>query len=102
SATADGSANTRIKLHDMQVCLTEKAQLCGAFAEPSDGLEPATPPYHVLRSATRRNPPQRFRLVSAALAVYRFATDCHRLHPRGSIRAPSFVRIDALREKIAA
>ena len=29
-----------------QVDLNEKAPTCGAFAEPSDGLEPSTPPYH--------------------------------------------------------
>jgi hypothetical protein len=29
-----------------QVDLNEKAPISGAFAEPSDGLEPSTPPYH--------------------------------------------------------
>jgi hypothetical protein len=28
---------------DEQVVLNEKAPTCGAFAEPSDGLEPSTP-----------------------------------------------------------
>jgi hypothetical protein len=30
-------------------------------------------------------------LVSAVLAAVRFAADCHRLQPRGSIKAPPFV-----------
>ncbi len=47
----------------------------------SDGLEPSTPSL----------PWQRFWLVSAAFALSRFAIDCHRLQPRGSIKAPSYV-----------
>ena len=30
----------------MQVHPKEEALVCGAFAEPSDGLEPSTPSYH--------------------------------------------------------
>ena len=30
----------------VQVEAKEVAPFCGAFAEPSDGLEPSTPPYH--------------------------------------------------------
>jgi hypothetical protein len=45
----------------------------------------------MLQSATGRNPRQRFWLVFAGPAPIRFATDCHRLQPRGSIRAPSDV-----------
>jgi hypothetical protein len=35
-----------------QVALNEKARTCGAFAEPSDGLEPSTPslPYTCARN----------------------------------------------------
>jgi hypothetical protein len=37
----------RLHIHrtfdDEQVVLNEKAPTCGAFAEPSDGLEPSTP-----------------------------------------------------------
>jgi hypothetical protein len=61
------------------------------FAEPSSGLEPETPPYHALDSATGGNAPQRFRLNSAAFGGTAFATGCHRLQPRGSIKAPSLV-----------
>src|SRR6266581_339051 len=47
------------------------------------------PPYHGTSQATGRNLRQRFWLVSAASATPRFADDCHRLQPRGSIKAPS-------------
>jgi hypothetical protein len=30
-------------LEILQTAFTEKAAICGAFAEPSDGLEPSTP-----------------------------------------------------------
>ena len=50
-----------------------------------------TPPYQALLPVTRSNPEQRFRLRFAAFASIRFAADSHRLQPRGSIKAPSFV-----------
>jgi len=43
------------------------------------------PPYHGTSQATGRNPRQRFWRVSAVSALSRFAADCHRLQPRGSI-----------------
>src|ERR671937_80420 len=49
------------------------------------------PPYHALQTATGGNRRQRFWLVFAVSAAIRFATDCHRLQPRGSIKAPSNV-----------
>jgi hypothetical protein len=49
------------------------------------------PPYHALLSATGRKPRQRFWRVSAVFERMRFATGCHRLQPRGSIKAPSSV-----------
>src|SRR5919201_6123243 len=49
------------------------------------------PPYHALQSATGGNRRRRFRLVFAVSAAIRFATDCHRFQPRGSIKAPSNV-----------
>src|SRR5919197_3988957 len=49
------------------------------------------PPFLALQTATGRNRRQRFWLVFAVSAAIRFATDCHRLQPRGSIKAPSFV-----------
>jgi hypothetical protein len=39
----------------VQVGLNENEVMCGAFAEPSDGREPSTPPYQVLAAATGRN-----------------------------------------------
>jgi hypothetical protein len=44
------------------------------------------PPYHALLAATGRNRRQRFSLDFAVFAPERFATGCHRLQPRGSIR----------------
>src|SRR5439155_23368421 len=35
-----------LSLHDALPILNEKGPTCGAFAKPSDGLEPSTPPYH--------------------------------------------------------
>jgi len=49
------------------------------------------PPYHAVRIATGCNPRQRFGLVLAVSRLSRFAVDCHRLQPRGSIKAPSYV-----------
>jgi hypothetical protein len=43
----------------------------------------------LLTQATGRNPRQRFWHVSAVSALSRFAADCHRLQPRGFIKAPS-------------
>src|SRR5947208_15733389 len=47
------------------------------------------PAYHGTSQATGGNRSQRFPLVSAASAAPRFADDCRRLPPRGSIKAPS-------------
>src|SRR5262245_22368495 len=69
----------------------EKARICRSFSEPSDGLEPSTPSLPCARLTTGRNQRQRFSLVSAVSGAVRFATGCHRLRPRGSIKAPSFV-----------
>src|SRR5439155_6202630 len=41
-----------------------------------------------ISQATGRNRRQRFSLVSAVFGAGRFAADCHRLQPRGSIKAP--------------
>ena len=49
------------------------------------------PPYHALRMASSRNRRQRFGLIFAGSAPIPFATDCHRLQPRGSTKAPSSV-----------
>src|SRR2546430_4509867 len=53
---------------------------CSAFAEPSSGLEPETPPYHALASATGRNPRQRgfglFRPLRHSVDLRLIATGC--------------------------
>jgi hypothetical protein len=67
---------------------TGKSYLAATFPKPSDGLEPSTPPYHAPRSATGRNPWQRFWLVRAVFGAIPFATGCHRLRPLCSINVP--------------
>src|SRR6266516_1884139 len=44
--------HTRCTFDKEQVGLNENASTCGAFAEPSDGLEPSTPslPWNVARN----------------------------------------------------
>src|SRR5262245_47704327 len=79
------------RLETLQSRRAKKAPVCGAFAKPSDGLEPRPPPYHALLSATARNPRQQFSLDCAVFGHGAFATSCDRLQPRGSIKAPSFV-----------
>jgi hypothetical protein len=54
-----------------------------------EGRRPPT--YHGLRSATGRNPRQRFWLDFAVVGVAPFATRCYWLRPLGSINAPSLV-----------
>jgi hypothetical protein len=49
------------------------------------------PPYHAVVAVTGGNSPQRFALVLALSGRERFAAVCHRLQPRGSIKAPSLV-----------
>jgi hypothetical protein len=48
-------------------------------------------PYHGTSQATGRNPRQRFWLDFAVFGAAPVATDCQRLQPRGSIKAPSSV-----------
>jgi Adenylate and Guanylate cyclase catalytic domain len=72
----------------LQVDLNEKAEspVSGAFAEPSDGLEPSTPslPWNIAGNRWQR--------ICLGFWVYeagRFAPACRLLQPRGSIKAPS-------------
>src|ERR671932_1662429 len=74
-----------------QAITKEEGPLCGAFAEPSDGLEPSTPS---LPCAARGNRSQPTATVCACLspfAAVRFAAVCYRLQPGGSIKAPFLV-----------
>jgi hypothetical protein len=70
----------------VQVGLNEKAPTCGVFAEPSDGLEPSTPssPWNV--SSNRSQPVATDFACFRGLRARRFATNCHRLQPPGSIK----------------
>ena len=65
-----------------------RAPMFGAFAGPSDGLEPETPS---LPCAPKPLPWVATGCQSAYLNHFRgfcFATGCHRLRPLGSINAP--------------
>jgi hypothetical protein len=72
----------------------KKAAFCSGFVvleEPSDGLEPSTPslPWNFARNWWQ--PVATVWLIFAPSELRRFAADCHRLQPRGSINAPSSV-----------
>ena len=74
-----------------QVLLNQKAPMCGAFAEPSSGLEPETPPYHALFFATGRKRRQPLFACFRGCGATPF---CHRLPPvatTGLRKAPFFV-----------
>jgi hypothetical protein len=47
----------------------QKAASCTAFAKPSSGLEPETPPYHGIRAATGRNPRQSGLFLAVGIAA---------------------------------
>jgi hypothetical protein len=68
----------------------QKLAVCRDF-KPSDGLEPWTPSLPWNYSGKRWQPTATIFGFSAVFAHARFATDCHRLQPRGSIKAPSSV-----------
>ena len=65
-----------------------KPRSCWVRESPLTDSNRRPPPYHQSSSATGRNPRQRFPLALASLGGGRFATDCHGLQPRGSIKAP--------------
>src|SRR5439155_1494846 len=81
----------RRSLRPSPVKTTELAAKQAKTRSPLTDSNRRPPPYHALRSATARNPRQRFPYVLAASAPISFATDCDRLQPRGSIKAPSLV-----------
>jgi hypothetical protein len=69
-----------------------KAPVCRGFLQsPLTDSNRRPPPYHADPAATGRKRRQRFWRDSAVFTAARFATACHRLQPRGSIKAPSFV-----------
>ena len=84
-------------LHERPSTKTRRAarkktpRLAGHSESPLTDSNRRPPPYHALRAATGCSPRQRFSLVSAPLAAASFATGCHRLQPRGSMKAPSCV-----------
>jgi hypothetical protein len=70
---------------------TEPTRVQRLLQSPLTDSNRRPPPYHPSPGATGCNPRQRFPRVFASFGRGRFATDCHCLQPRGSIRAPSFV-----------
>ena len=71
--------------------IKEKPRFAGTLQSSLTDSNRRPPPYHGTPSATGRNPRQPFSPAFAVSALPRFATDCHWLQPRGSIKAPSFV-----------
>jgi hypothetical protein len=71
--------------------ITRTLRLRGFCRSPLTDSNRRPPPYHGTSQATGGNQSQRIWLVFAVLRPGRFAADCHGLHPRGSIRAPSSV-----------
>jgi hypothetical protein len=53
-----------------------KTAICGAFAEPSDGLEPSTPPYHVALVANAGNRWQRIGRFQAGFRALHASIVC--------------------------
>jgi hypothetical protein len=78
----------------------QSADLQALYRSPLTDSSRRPPPYHALRTATGRNPRQRFRLVSALFRLGAFATGCHWLRPLGSINAPSSSRRSVMRRRI--
>ena len=70
--------NTHCILEIPQAVSTEKAPICGAFAEPSDGLEPSTPS---LPFCGPGNWSQPMATVLACSSRFRGNPICHRLPP---------------------
>src|SRR6266567_9494374 len=75
----------------MQVRRNGKAQLPGFLQSPLTDSNRRPPPYHGTSRATGGSRWQPIWLISPGLGPSRFAADCHRLQPRGSIEAPSSV-----------
>jgi catechol 2,3-dioxygenase-like lactoylglutathione lyase family enzyme len=87
----EGSINGSIPhrtLEIVQVPAKEKAPVCGAFAEPSDGLEPSTPSLPCAPVGNRSQPTATVFAYLSFFAGVSFATGCHGLRPLGSIKAP--------------
>jgi hypothetical protein len=93
SRTAAATRKLHKRLHTYrtfdaeQVGLNEKAPISGAFAGPSDGLETVDPllPHGTSEGYWWQPVATDFPCFRGFGAI-RFATDCHRLQPRGSIR----------------
>src|SRR2546428_7544674 len=70
---------------------TGKCQFAGLLCKALWRTRTADP---LLTIATGRNPRQRFWLIFVVFEAEQFAADCHRLQPRGSIKAPYPTRDD--------
>jgi hypothetical protein len=67
---------------------TTKCRFAGTLGKPSEGLEPSTPSLPWNFSGNQWQPTATDLPVYAALGGGAFATDCRRLRPLGSIKAP--------------
>ena len=81
--------HTRIKLQDVQVSPKEKAPDCGAFSEPSDGLEPSTPSLPWEGSIGHLADPGVSSVLPATRGVTRARAGHDRRSTRASVRAAS-------------
>jgi hypothetical protein len=67
----------------------ERPALAGLSEEPSDGLEPSTPSYHAIQTATAGSRWQRFEARSSHFRPFGEPNVCHPLRPLCSIGVPS-------------
>ena len=91
---AEGSIKGSIPTARWRTCKfspSRKRRFPALLQSPLTDSNRRPPPYHADPAATRRSPRQRFWLVSAVMEAAGFATGCHGLRPRGSIKAPSSV-----------
>jgi hypothetical protein len=58
-------AHTLRTLEIVQLGSKGKVVIYWTFAEPSDGIEPSTPPYHALQTATGGSRPARIRGITS-------------------------------------
>ena len=74
---------------------TRSGHLQAFFRKPSDGLEPSTPSLPWNLSGNRWQPVATDFACFPVSRASRFASDCGRLQPRGSINAPSPLAMSA-------
>src|SRR5437764_11630064 len=86
----------------MQVPAKQKAPIAGPLQSPLTDSNRRPPPYHGTSHATSGSRWQRISLVFAVSRGDRFASNCRRLQPRGSTKAPSSARGHGRERKVAS